>query len=111
MHVLIETYLSTDLPYYQQRDTVMSNSNTNEIDIGLIAHDLRGPLTNIEGFYSELELSINQLLTTLKEHRDQLPEDLNEKIDAIFRDDVDPCLKYSNSMIKKMSNCLDNLEK
>lgn len=88
----------------------MTYSEIKQKNMDLIKHDLRGPLTNIEGFYNELELSVTQLLATINEHQELLPNHIYEKLSSIISDDVNPCLKYSHEMIGTMNDGLERLE-
>lgn len=88
----------------------MSNSEDIRPSLELIIHDLRGPLTNIEGFYSELKISIDQLLEIMNEHHGLLPDHVNETINSIVQDDVNPCFKYSHTMIEALKGRIDKLK-
>ncbi len=77
----------------------------------MVTHDLRGPLSNLKGFCSELDCSIDQLVEAIDAYKDQLPEDFKKNINAIIDDDVKPCLRFSNSSIAKLGARLDQFDK
>ena len=81
-----------------------------QLSIDRFAHDIRGPLSNLKGFSSELECSINQLVACVNSYKGQLPEEFRKEINAIIDDDVYLCLSYSHSSIEKIGTRLEQFE-
>ena len=84
--------------------------NTAQLEINKVAHDIRGPLSNLTGFCGELESAIEELVATINTYKDQLPEDFKTRVSEILEDDINPCLRFSNTSIAKISTRLDQFE-
>lgn len=52
----------------------MPSLDENSATIQKVVHDLRGPLVNLEGFFSELDESVIRMVGIMEECRDHLPQ-------------------------------------
>jgi len=73
------------------------------------SHDLRSPLVNVQGFSKELNSSIEELSSILKDI--ELSEDVKKKFDFIVEEDIPEDLRFIRSGIEKMDVLLKGLLK
>lgn len=71
------------------------------------SHDLRSPLVNIEGFSKELEFSLRELTSILRER--EFDPDSRDRMNYIIDKDIPESVKYILSSIKKMDVLLAGL--
>jgi hypothetical protein len=82
-----------------------------QLDLAVLIHDIRGPLTNLKGFCNEIEDSIIQLEKIINENQDTLPPQLYEKLSEVVNKDVTPCLSFSQTVIDQLNVRLDKFGK
>ena len=88
--------------------------NTLDVDqetLRKIIHDLRGPLVNLKGFYSELDESIGRMLYVIDESEERHSCNENGDLRGIVNDDVVPILRYLSISIDQLNDRLDLFEK
>ncbi|MGM0466481.1 MAG: ATP-binding protein [Acidobacteriota bacterium] len=71
------------------------------------SHDLRSPLVNVQGFNQELQASIQELNSILKNQ--EVPKAVRKKIKPIIEEDIPESLKYILTGTSKMDRILSGL--
>ncbi len=87
----------------------MPSLDENSATIQKVVHDLRGPLVNLEGFFSELDESVIRMVGIMEECRDHLPQNASGSLDAIIKDDLTPILRLLSSSINQLNERVDLL--
>ncbi|MFO8010466.1 MAG: PAS domain S-box protein [Dehalococcoidia bacterium] len=72
------------------------------------SHDLRSPLLNIQGFSSELEISLEEIRGLL-EGREDVPDEVKTKLAEMMDEDIHDSLQYILTSTSKMDSLLGGL--
>ncbi|MFO8009776.1 MAG: PAS domain S-box protein, partial [Dehalococcoidia bacterium] len=72
------------------------------------SHDLRSPLLNIQGFSSELEISLEEIRGLL-EGREDVPDEVKTKLAEMIDEDIHDSLQYILTSTSKMDSLLGGL--
>lgn len=85
------------------------NAKNKELEqvLYVTSHDLRSPLVNIEGFSSEVEFSLKELLSVLDNN--DIPQATKEKIIPVVTQHMPESLNYIHKSILKMDMLLKSL--
>lgn len=72
-------------------------------------HDLRAPLITTQGFGDELAHAIARLADIVDAHQQVLPDEFLELTREVLERDIDPCLCYLRSSVRKLGAVLDDI--
>ena len=90
----------------------LAGKNTELIDFAnTVSHDLKAPLINIKGFARELDYSIMELKTLLKNNAASLPESRRSDMERLLEQDIPEELLYIGSAIDRMDRMIAALLK
>jgi signal transduction histidine kinase len=79
----------------------------NEMFVYSVSHDLRSPLVNLQGFSKELDASMMDLRSLVRDPA--MPAGLGKKFQAVIDTDVTESLKYIRSAVTRSSSIIDAL--
>ena len=87
------------------------NTKNKELEqiLYVTSHDLRSPLVNIQGFSRELDISIGDILSQLKEMN--IPKQLDKKYLFVMEEDIPEALNFILKSVEKMDSLLHGLLK
>ncbi len=72
-------------------------------------HDLRAPLITMQGFGDELAKAFARLAELVEDHQQALPDDYLALTREVLERDINPCLGYMRSSVRKLGDALDDL--
>ncbi|MBI4844583.1 MAG: HAMP domain-containing protein [Nitrospirae bacterium] len=75
----------------------------------VVSHDLRSPLVNIEGYYKEVEFSLEDLKDAVL--KSGAPREMKERVTEIMDKDIPESDRYIKASIRKMDSLLAGLLK
>lgn len=72
-------------------------------------HDLRAPLITTLGFGDELAEAVARLAGIIEAHQQALPAEFLGLTREVLERDINPCLGYLRSSVRKLGDVLDDV--
>lgn len=75
------------------------------------AHDVQGPVTNVQAFSEELSTALQDISSIITPILSQCSPQERQAIEQLLDDDVEPCLKLLAQSVSQMQARVDNVAK
>jgi signal transduction histidine kinase len=93
--------------YVSLFEELKEKNNDLEQIIYIISHDLRTPMTNIQGFTKAIDFSVEKILNLINSKKDR--DEIKKEVDVIAKEEINAFKKYIQSSIVKIDSLITGL--